>query len=697
VLRIAAFFAVVIGSLGAQTRPSYKDLKYPPLPEVRIPKVETFTLANGMKLYLVEDHELPLVSGFALVRTGNLFDPPDKIGLADVTGTVLRTGGTKTKTGDDLDVELENVAASVESSIGETNGRVSFSALKENADEVLGVFRDLLTAPEFRQEKIDLTKVELRSAIARRNDSPHGIAGREFGDIVYGKNTPYGWRMEYDTVNRIQRQDLIAFYQRFYFPANVMLAVYGDFSTPEMKARIERLFGEWKAHQEPVAPFPKVQPQFTAGVYVAAKPDVSQTFFDLGHLGGELRDKDTPALQVMADILGGGFSSRLFKRVRTKLGYAYDIGASWGVSYDHPGLFRVSGSTKSASTTDTIQVVEEEIARICSEEVTDEELKEAKDSVQNSFVFNFDTPAKTLSRLITYEYYGYPQDFIFQYQKAIAAVTKADILRAAREHLKQKDLTIVAVGNPKDFSKPLSALGLSMQEIDLSIPAARSETGKADPASLENGRRLLARVQKSLGGADKLAAIKDSTEVADVKMFTPGAFVKAKQTNRWSAPSVFRQDVELPFGKISTYYNGKDGWVSSMQGLGPVTEPVAKQIKGELFRIWFTLLLSGRDADRTVVSTGGGVVEIADKEGNFAQLYADEKTALPLKLRYDSVALGGPPKPVEEVYTGWTDINGIKLPQTITINQAGQKFAEVTVSEWKLNSGLKEDELGKRP
>src|SRR5438876_5291626 len=140
------------------TPPSYKDLKFTPLRQIEIPNIERVTLPNGMKLYLLEEHELPLVSGFALVRTGNLFDPKEKIGLASITGTVIRSGGTKSLTGDQIDEKLENIAASVESDIGETSGRVSFSALKENTDEVLAIFSDLLTGPEFRQDKLDLAK-----------------------------------------------------------------------------------------------------------------------------------------------------------------------------------------------------------------------------------------------------------------------------------------------------------------------------------------------------------------------------------------------------------------------------------------------------------------------------------------------------------------------------------------------------------
>jgi zinc protease len=446
------------------------DLNYPPLRPVTVPKVETVTLSNGLRVYLLENHELPLVSGWALVRTGNLFDPPDKIGLATLTGLVMRSGGTVAKTGDQLDEELENVAASVESSIGESAGEVSFSALRENAGAVLEVFKDVLAGPQFRQDKIDLAKTQLRSGIARRNDDAEAIGAREFADTVYGKDTPYGWRMEYDTLARIRRDDLVAFHRRYFFPANTLLAVYGDFSLPEMKAKLEALFGGWSGGQPPVPAFPPVRNKPQPGVFPAAKDDVTQTVFAIGHLGGLLRDKDHPALEIMAGILGGGFSSRLFQRVRTQLGYAYGIDAEWDAGYDHPGLFQVSGSTKSASTAETLQIIRQELDRIRSAEVTGKELETAKQTVLNSFVFHFDTPAKTLRRLLRYEYYGYPADFIFQYQKAIQAVTQADVLRVARWRLRPQDFTIVAVGNPAQFGKPLSALGLPIRRIDLAIP-----------------------------------------------------------------------------------------------------------------------------------------------------------------------------------------------------------------------------------
>lgn len=447
------------------------ELKFPPLKPIAIPNVATFTLPDGMKVYLLEDHELPLISGVARVRTGNLFDPQNKIGLATITGMTIRTGGAKDATGDEWSINLENLASTVESEIGETSGSVSFSSLKENTSATMAIFKAALTAPEFRQDKIDLAKVEIDSGISRRNDEPGDVAGREFADIIYGKDTPYGWQEEYATVARITRSDIQDFYKRYFFPKNTLLAVWGDFDAAAMKADLEKLFADWTAEQEAVPAFPKVSAKPAPGLYQATRRDVTQTFFAIGQLGGEVRDQDYAALEVMTRILGGGFQSRLFQRVRTKMGAAYDIGAQWAAEYDHPGLFEISGSTKATSTVDTIRAIYQEMERIRTTEVGADELKIARETALNSLVFAFDSRTKTLGRMLAYEYYGYPKDFIQQYQKALEAVTPADVLRVAKEHLDTVGFTTVAVGNPDMYVPGLGALGSTVHPIDLTIPA----------------------------------------------------------------------------------------------------------------------------------------------------------------------------------------------------------------------------------
>ena len=672
--------------------PSVKDLKFPKLGPIQIPKVEIATLPNGMRLYLLEDHELPIINGTARVRTGNLFDPPDKVGLAGVTGTVMRSGGTKELTGDQIDERLENIAASVEAGIGETSGTVSFSSMKETADQVMAIFHDVLTAPEFRQDRIDLAKTQIRSSIARRNDNAHGIVGREFSDIVYGRDNPYGWRVEYATIDPITRADLVEFHRRYFFPGNVLLAVRGDFSAAEMKAKLEKLFGGWTAQQPPVPAFPPVKSVTHPGTYLAVKKDVTQTFFSVGHLGGEFRDADYPALEVMADILGGGFRSRLVMRIRSKMGAAYSISADWGANYDHPGLFQISGSTKSLSTVDTLKAVREELDRIRTSEVTEAELETAKQSALNSLVFAFDTKAKTLGRMITYEYFGYPKDFIDRYQKALAAVTRADVLRVAKEHLKPENLTVVAVGNPADFGTPLESLG-PVSKIDLTIPQGPAR--KVDAAGLAEGRKLLQRMQQAVGGTEKTAAVKDMVQSLEMRIVPEAGGMTVRQTDRWISPAFLRQESVLPAGRITAFTDGEVGWIATPQGSGGLGGAQLQQVRGDLFRNYFRMMAADRYgylAERQAPDT----VELSDGKGMHARLTLDPDTSLPKSLVYESVQAAGSSL-VTETYSDFRDVSGIKVPFRVAIAQGGRKFADVEVKECKLNTGLKPEELSARP
>jgi zinc protease len=697
-LLLAVFCAALSwGQTAGQPVGSYKTLKYPPLPQVKIPEPAEFTLSNGMRILLLEDHELPLIRGLALIRTGNLFDPSDKRGLSQIMADVLRSGGTKSKTGDQIDEQLEDIAGSVEAGMDETSASVSFSGLKETADQVLAVFKDVLTNPEFRQDKLDLSLTQYRSAIARRNDDASDIPSRELSRILYGPETPYGAQPEYADLARIHREDLISFYQRYYFPKNVMLAVYGDFSASEMRDKLEKLFADWKVEQPPVPSFPSLTAKPAPGVYFAPKDDVTQTFFSIGHLGGTLRDPDYPALEVATNILGEGFSSRLVAQIRTKLGYAYSIGASWAANYNHPGTFRIGGSTKSASTVETMQAIREEIDKLRTTEVTEKELDEAKQAVLNSFVFFFDSPAKTLNRVMRYEYFGYPKDFLFQYQKAIAAVTRADVLRVAKARLRPEELAVVAVGNPKEFGKPLTALG-KVTELDLTIPEPKAELAKSDAASLARGKQLLQRAQQAMGGAEKLAAVKDSTRTMEIALEPAAGGFKVKQVSMYLAPSQLRQEQELPFGKIVAYTDGKSGWLATPQGVQPMPAEILKQAQGSMFREHTALMLSDRDSSRTVNAVGENSVEIAVTSGSLrVTIEFDPATGLPAREIYTEPGSNGGPAETVDIFSDWRDVSGIKMPFKTIQQENGVKMLEATVADQKFNTGLIAAEVSKRP
>jgi len=467
-LFVLGLCVIAAGCSAEQSRP-YSRLKYPKLGDVKIPKVERVTLANGMQLFLLEDHELPLVNASAMIRVGSVYEPADKIGLASITGTMMRTGGTTSKTGDQIDEELEQIAASVETGIELNSGEASMSVLKEDVDKGLAILADVLMNPAFREDKIELAKIAQRSDIARRNDEVWSIGWREFWKLIYGPESVYARHTEYATIDNITRDDLIAFHERFFHPNNVMLAVWGDFDSKQMIKKIEQVFKGWEKADVEIPPVPQVQYEFRPTVNVIRKEDIHQTNISLGHIGGLMSDPDYFALVVMNEILG----SRISKNVRSRQGLAYAAYGSYEADFDHPGIFYVFCQTKSKSTVYAIRAMMEEVKKITETEVNDEELVLAKESYLNSFVFNFDSKGQIVGRLMMYEYFGYPPDFLEMTKRNIEKVTKADVLRVAQKHLQPDKLQILAVGRPEDFDEALSVLG-PVREIDITIPPPRN-------------------------------------------------------------------------------------------------------------------------------------------------------------------------------------------------------------------------------
>jgi zinc protease len=457
----------------AATPRHYTDLTFPPLPEIQVPPYTHFQLANGMGVYLMEDHELPLVSGVMLIRTGDRLEPTEKVGLGGIMGTVMRSGGTQTHSADSLNQFLEQRAASIETGVGEVSGSASFSALSEDLEGVLDLFAEVVRQPAFPQDKIDLAKVQERGAIARRNDDPNGIASREFQKLIYGSTSPYARTVEYATLNNISREDLVAFYQRYYSPANTLLGVVGDFDSAKVRKLVQAKLGDWRSSVSRPSVLPSVSQAKKGGVFLVDQPQLSQSSVQIGHLGGQLNSPDHPALSVLNGVLNG-FGGRLFNEIRTRQGFAYTVYGRWSPQFDYPGIFVAGGQTRSETTVPLIKSLRAEIEKIRTAPVSEAELQYAKDSVLNSFIFNFQSPNQTLSRLLRYDYFGYPSDFIFRYRKGVEATTAADVQRVAQQYLQPEQLVTLVVGNQKAINPSLSSLTADGQvtAIDVTIPPA---------------------------------------------------------------------------------------------------------------------------------------------------------------------------------------------------------------------------------
>ncbi len=460
----------------AVTPRHYTELQFPPPPEIKIPPYSQFDLSNGMKVYLVEDHELPLVSGVATIYTGDRLEPADKTGLASIVGEVMRSGGTDDHPAEALNQFLEQQAASIETGINTTSGSASFSGLTEDLEEVFGLFAEVLRQPAFPPERIDFSKKQWRGSIARRNDDPDGIASREFQKLIYGTDSPYARTIEYTTLDNITRGDVVDFYQRYYHPNNILLGIIGDFDSAQMRDLIEAKFADWQPTSQPVGrqlmSLPEVSQIQTGGIFLVDQPQLTQSSVQIGHLGGKLDSPDYAPLSVMNEVLNG-LGGRLVNEVRSRQGLAYSVYAFWAPQFDYPGTFVAGGQTRSDATVPLIQATLAELKKLRTTPIREDELARAKDSVLNAFIFNFDTPYQTLSRVMRYAYYGYPQDFIFRYQKQVEATTVADVQRVAQTYLKPEQMVTLVVGNSAAITPPLSSLSsdAKVTQIDVSIPS----------------------------------------------------------------------------------------------------------------------------------------------------------------------------------------------------------------------------------
>ncbi len=472
-LTLAGFLGVLLltwqAPANALTPRHYDELEFLPLRDVEIPVYERYELSNGLVVYLLEDHELPLVSGTATFRTGSRFEPADQVGLASLTGESMRLGGTTRMDSDTLNQQLEQRAAAIETSIDLSDGSASFNALAEDTEAVFSLFADVVQRPAFAEDKIDLLKRQYSGSIARRNDNPDSITSREFRKLVYGADSPYARTPEYATLAAIDREDIQAFYRASIRPERTILGIVGDFDSAQMKQWIAEYFGDWQPSGPALAAsLPPVQ-QTQAGVFMVSQPQLTQSYVQLGHLGGLIDYPDNAALAVMNEVLNG-FSGRLFNEVRSRQGLAYSVYALWAPRYDYPGLFIGGGQTRSEATVPFIQSTLAEIDRMRTTPITATELEQAQDSVLNSFVFNFQSPSQTLSRLIRYEYYNYPQDFVFQFQDQVRQTTANQVQAASQARLAPDQMVILVVGNPAEIQPDLDTLTTTVNAIDITIP-----------------------------------------------------------------------------------------------------------------------------------------------------------------------------------------------------------------------------------
>ena len=697
VLLLAAAVLVPPHLLSAQA--TWKQIPIPPLRSFKPQQPKRIELSNGMVIFLQEDHELPLIDGTARIRGGSVNEPANKTGLVDIFGEVWRTGGTKTQTGDQLDDFLEVRAAKVETGPGPDSSTISFSCLTGDLDDVFKAFQDVLQNPEFRDDKIDIAKKGEEDSISRRNDDVGGITHREATKLAYGADNPYARVPEYATVAAITRQDLIDWHKKYVHPNDIILGISGDFDSAAMEARLRSAFESWPKG-ESFPPFPKNELQYAPaqpGYYFVSKEDVNQSNIRMVTLGTTRDNPDYYAISVFNEAFGGGFSSRLFNDIRTKRGLAYGVGGGVGTNFGHQGILQIAMSTKSESTVDAIQALDEDIDDLSKKPITEEEIKNAKDAILNAFVFRLDSPDKILGERMDYEYYGYPPDWLDKYQDEVKKVTAADVSRVAAKYLHKDQLARLVVGNLKEFGKPLSSLG-AVKEIDITIPpppGAKQDESSKPTASNAEGKELASKLVAAMGGEAKLSAVKSVKAEFTMTRKTPQGDLPMQMQTTIVYPDRLHAELQTPQGTMTLVVTPDTGF-ASMAGMGTQAMPsdqkseTLEQIKRD------PIFIASHWKDPDVFFLAGGTEKVGDIEARIVDVnaagaairwFVNPADGHILKETYVTLGRTGPAQG-ETALDDWKAINGLTIPLQRKNKQNGEETSVVEYKKIEINPAV---------
>jgi zinc protease len=703
------------GSVSAQTVDWPTERPPRPLPahEASFPPYQIRTLPNGLQVVAVSHHEQPAVSLRLLVRAGGSQDPTDKPGVAYVAASLLDQG-TTTKNAEQIASTIDSIGGAIGAGAGSDITFINAAVMKDSLGLVLDLVSDLARHPAFASEEIERQRQQILSGLKVSYDDPDYLAGVVFDRLVYGFH-PYGKPDSGtpDSIAAVTRDDLLAFHKRWFGPNNAILAIVGDVTPDEAFAGAERAFGSWERVQLPTIKAEEPPPP-TRRVVIVDRPGAAQTEIRVGNVSLPRRHPDYLALDIAMKILGGEGGNRLHRVLRSERGLTYGASADLN-ALKETGDIVAETDTRSEKTAEALRLIVEEIVRLQRQRVQQRELSDAQEYLTGSFPLTVEKPSAIALQVLNAVFYGLDLNELQTYRERVNMITVDDIQRVAQRYLHPDKLSIVLVGDASVFAKDLSGVGfdqverIPIAELDLSAPDLRRHAmprpGRIEPVVFrpaprdisprdgveDAARALIARAIAAKGGVDLLRSIQTVRVESVATVQSEGINTDLPSTTTIRYPGAFRIDASTPAGRLVQVFSAGRYWLQDPSGVHDAPESMAAMIRGNVQRDTVPLLLALNDGKVPATlgeATESGrkmpVLEVALPGNAPLTLIFDPATALLAKAKYRVAAPGGDVN-VEEIYSDYRDVRGLKVAFTTEVRRDGAPAVHRTLRTFEFN------------
>lgn len=694
---------IALSLAGVAQTPAAKQKAQPPAAAAprpyEFPKAASKTLANGLRVFVIEDHRLPLVSASLDVLAGNAYVAPAKSGLATMTATLLREG-TTTRSSQQLAQAIDAAGGSLSTSAGDDTAQVSMTFMKSFAGLGFELMADVALNPAFAQEEIERQMRQAQSGLAVQYADAEYLAPLAGARAMLGMH-PYAFPGSGTpaTLNNIKRDDMVEFYKANYAPNRAWMAIAGDVTAEEGFALAEKHFGGWKAvgrpdEKLPAPPAPKAQ------VLILDMPNAVQTQIVVGHLGVPRNHPDYLALQLGNQIFGGSFNSRLNMKLRANEGLTYGANSSFDPNR-FAGTFQATTFTRTEKTAAAIGMLVELLKEFKQNPATDAEFKEAQAYMSGVFGIQTETAGAVAGRVLSAAIHGLGADYWATYRQRLMKLTRDDAASAIQRFLQPDKLSIVAVGNAKEFAKELEKFGptrvIKSDDVDFIAPDLVKEKPKvaASPEGGAKAKALVAKAVEAMGGRERLAAVKDMTTAGKLKLTLPQGAMDADTMEEVLYPVHFKTVMKLPVGVITQVYAGGAAWMAQgtmVRDLPPNLAPeLAKSVPAAAGGLGMLLAAAEGKAEAQLIDDTTVLWKGASFE---ATLGFDAATGRLVKMTMKTLGMMGPAE-VQTTFDDFRTEGGLTLPYKSSIAQGGREVGLHTVAERKMNSGLKAEAFAK--